>query len=268
MIPRHPALRHTDHRPYPVPARPWGVAMTWRDLAFLHWPIGADVLRGALPPGFEPDLYDGRAWLGVVPFVMDNVRARFGPAVPRWMGRVSPSRFPELNVRTYVTCGGEPGVLFFSLDAASGGFVRLGRWQGVGSLHGFGLPYFNAKMVVEVEPGPEGWTRYTSERTHPGAPPAEFSARYRPKPGGVPTPAAPGTFEYFLTERYRLYSVDRRGRPLVGEVHHAAWPLQEAECEFEACEMTGGIGFDLPDTAPIAHYAKRVDVVGWRPVLV
>ncbi|MEM9416526.1 MAG: DUF2071 domain-containing protein [Planctomycetota bacterium] len=263
---RHTSLRMTDHRPYPVPARPWAVAMTWRDLGFLHWPVDVDAMRRALPGGFEPDLFDGQAWLGIVPFVMDNVRPRFLPAVPRGCGRVSLSRFPELNVRTYVTCGGEPGVLFFSLDAASPGFVRLGRWRGIGPLHGFGLPYFRAKMNVEVEADSDGWTHYTSERTHADAPAAEFAARYRALPGSVPTPATPGTFDHFLTERYRLYSVDRNGRPLVGEVHHAAWPLQQAECEIEVCEMTGGTGLALPEVAPIAHYAKRIDVVGWRPI--
>lgn len=239
--------------------------MTWRDLAFLHWPIDAETMGAVLPAGFAPDRFEGQAWLGVVPFMMDHVRPRFGPAVPQWMGKVSVSRFPELNVRTYVMCGGEPGVLFFSLDAASRGFVRLGRWQGVGPLHGFGLPYYRAAMRADVAPESDGWTHYTSERTEPGAPPARFAARYRPKPGSTPTPATPGTLEHFLTERYRLYSADRRGRPICGEVHHAPWPLRPAECELERCEMTEGIGLSLPGIPPIAHYATQVDVLGWRP---
>lgn len=264
---RHTALAHTGHRPYPLPDRPWAVAMAWRDLAFLHWPIETDAMRAALPAGFEPDLYDGKAWLGVVPFVMDDVRPRLLPAVPRWCGATSVSRFPELNVRTYVQYRGEPGVLFFSLDAASRLFVWAGRWQGLPGLPGFALPYYHASMNVQVEPGPDGWTRYTSARTHPGAPPARFAARYRPRPGHTPSTSRAGTLEHFLTERYRLYSVDRRGRPLVGEVHHAAWPLQPAECELDRCDMTEGLGLALPNTPPIAHYAERVDVVGWRPVL-
>lgn len=266
MLPRHRSLSHTDHRPYPLPARPWAVSMEWRDLAFLHWPIDAVAMRGALPAGFEPDLYEGRAWLGVVPFMMDQVRPRFLPAVPRWCGATSFSRFPELNVRTYVTCGGRPGVLFFSLDAASRSFVWAGRWRGLGPVHGFGLPYFYAHMGLEIDEQPEGWTRYTSERTHKGAPAARFEARYRPSPGSTPTPATAGSFEHFLTERYRLYSTTSRGAALVGEVHHAAWPLQPAECELSVCDMTAGLGFTLPDTAPVAHYAKRVDVAGWRPL--
>lgn len=243
--------------------------MVWRDLAFLHWPIAPDAMRRALPAGFEPDLFEGEAWLGVVPFVMDDVRLRFGPAVPRGLGRVSVSRFPELNVRTYVRYRGEPGVLFFSLDAASRWFVRAGRLQRVGvsglSLPGFALPYFHATMSMEVEDGAEGWTDYRSERTHDGAPPATFAARYRPVPGSVATPAVAGSLEHFLTERYRLYSFDALGRALVGEVHHKAWPLRPAACELRDCDMLEGTALALPDAAPIAHYAGRVEVVAWRP---
>ncbi len=244
------------------------MSMVWRDLAFLHWPIDPDTMRRALPDGFEPDPFEGRCWLGVVPFVMDRVRPRFLPAVPRWCGATSFSRFPELNVRTYVTCGGVPGVLFFSLDAASRSFVWAGRWRGVGPLHGFGLPYYHARMEITTDHPPDGWTRYSSRRTQRGAPPAAFVARYRPVPGSPPTPAPPGTFEHFLTERYRLYSTTRAGAALVGEVHHAAWPLQPAECDIEVCDMTAGLGLDLPGTPPVAHYASRVDVAGWRPVRV
>ncbi|XAL98241.1 DUF2071 domain-containing protein [Phycisphaeraceae bacterium D3-23] len=277
MFLRHRAFGQVDHRPYPAVARPWAVSMVWRDLAFLHWPIAPDPMRAALPDGFEPDLFEGEAWLGVVPFVMDAVRPRLCPAVPQWMAPVSVSRFPELNVRTYVRHRGEPGVLFFSLDAASRWFVRAGRLQRVGvpglsrpglSLPGFALPYFHAAMSVTVDDSPEGWTHYTSVRDHSGAPPACFTGRYRPLPGSVPTPATPGTLEHFLTERYRLYSVDACGRTLVGEVHHAAWPLQPAECALEACAMMDGIALTLPEVPPIAHVAKRVEVVGWRPRLV
>ena len=51
--------------------------MRWEDLLFLHWPVEPDVVRPHLPGGLELDTYDGRAWLGVVPFTMASTRFRW-----------------------------------------------------------------------------------------------------------------------------------------------------------------------------------------------
>src|SRR5215210_6019226 len=99
----------TAHRPWPMPASPWIMTQTWHDLLFAHWPVAADTLRAHVPAGFDIDLYDRRAWIGVVPFHMTNVAPRGVPALP-WV-----PAFPELNVRTYVRVDGRPGVFFFSL---------------------------------------------------------------------------------------------------------------------------------------------------------
>ncbi|MEM9021930.1 MAG: DUF2071 domain-containing protein [Planctomycetota bacterium] len=263
---KHPSLQHLDHRPFPIPSRPWAMAMRWQDLLFMHWPVPPEALREVVPGDFDLDEYDGACWVGVVPFYMTRVRPRFCPAVPGWLGEPSVSRFAELNVRTYVTRDGMPGVYFFSLDAASRLAVRGARFRGLWKLPGFGLPYFDAAMRCEVDPDPRGWTTYQSRRTHYGAPPASFSARYRPRRMIDPVPAAPGTLEHFLTERYCLYSVARRGRPVRGHIHHEPWPLRPAHCEIEACEMTAGLGFELPThDAPLLHYAKQLDVVAWLP---
>ncbi|MFN3166518.1 MAG: YqjF family protein [Phycisphaeraceae bacterium] len=175
----HRALRQTDHRDRPLPDRPWAMSMRWVDLLFMHWPVEPTLLREAVPGDFDLDLYDGAAWVGVVPFRMEATRPRFLPAIPGRLMPVSPSSFPELNVRTYVTVptkdGPLPGVLFFSLDAASKVAVRMARL-------GFNLPYFDAQMRVEREPGGSGWVHYQSVRTHVGAPPARLAASYRAKP--------------------------------------------------------------------------------------
>lgn len=119
-----PVLAEVAHRPWPLPAGPWAMAMVWHDLLFAHWPLPAEVLRRALPRGLELDTYEGRAWLGVIPFRMGGVRPRGVPALPGL------SAFPELNVRTYVRAGEKPGVWFFSLDA---GTAWPWRWRGVGT---------------------------------------------------------------------------------------------------------------------------------------
>lgn len=238
--------------------------MRWTDLLFMHYPVEPAVLREAVPGDFDLDLFEGLAWVGVVPFKMEATRPRFLPSIPRKLMPVSPSSFPELNVRTYVTVqtrtGKLPGVLFFSLDAASRSAVRLAR-------HGFQLPYFDAQMQVEREPGDSGWVHYQSVRTHFGAARARFSASFRPRKGSGPVTSEPGSFEHFLTERYRLFTLGRKGREVrVGEIAHEPWPLQEAECDLSVCEMTNGLGFELPLTRdPVLHYAERLDVVAWLP---
>ena len=87
--------------------------MTWRSLLFLHWPLPPDAVRPLLPAEMTLDTFDGSAWVGLVPFTMTGVKFR-------WLGSIpSMRRFHECNVRTYVHRDGEPGVWFFSLDAAS-----------------------------------------------------------------------------------------------------------------------------------------------------
>src|ERR1700680_1748643 len=172
-------LKNVAHRPWPLPAGPWVMAQSWHDLLFMHWPVDAAVLRPLLPPQLQIDTFEGHAWLAVVPFRMTDVRLRGAPAVP-WL-----SAFPELNVRTYVTCGGKPGVWFFSLDAGNWLAVAIARaW--------FHLPYFRARMSSAKL---DGWIEYRSERTHRGAASGVLLGRYRPV--GEEFLAQSGSLEHF-----------------------------------------------------------------------
>src|SRR3954467_8766290 len=131
-------LNETAHRPWPMPASPWIMTQTWHDLLFAHWPVDARTLQAHLPAGLPLDRHDGQAWIGIVPFHITNLAPRGVPSVP------FVSAFPELNVRTYVTLDGKPGGFFFSLDAGSAIAVAGARTL-------FHLPYFTARMHVEVE---------------------------------------------------------------------------------------------------------------------
>jgi len=235
------------HRPWRPPSSPWLMTQSWHTLLFAHWPVDAALLRARVPPGFPLDLYEGQAWIGVVPFRMTNVAPRFVPAIP------FVSEFAEINVRTYVTIGGKPGVYFFSLDAESAMAVAAAR----SLLH---LPYFTARMQLECD-GPQ--VRYASRRTAGGAPPAEFVARYQPV--GAPFEPLPGTLEYFLTERYCLYNVDAQFRAYRLEIHHLPWTLQRAEASIEANTMTEAAGVRLPSMAPLLHFSARQDMLAWAP---
>jgi hypothetical protein len=232
-----------------MPDAPWLMTQSWHDLLFAHWPVDTSAVRERVPAGLELDLYEGQAWVGVVPFDMTNVAPRFVPAVPGL------SAFPELNVRTYVSVGGKPGVYFFSLDAESAVAVALARRL-------LKLPYYAASMDVTRH---DGWVDYWSERLADNdAPPAAFEGRYRPI-GAVHYPH-PGSLEHFLTERYCLYNVDDEFKTYRLEIHHPPWPLQVAEADITMNTMAEAAGIRLPSMAPRLHYSTRQDMVAWAPV--
>jgi uncharacterized protein YqjF (DUF2071 family) len=237
-------LSATAHRPWPMPAAPWLMTQTWHDLLFAHWPVAQDRLRELVPAAFTLDLFDGRAWLGVVPFRMSNVAPRFVPSLP-WI-----SAFPELNVRTYVRVGDKPGVFFFSLDAGSAAAVGAARAL-------LNLPYFAADMTVNID----GGIAYTSRRR--SSPAAEFRGAYGGN--GRPRPPEPGTLEHFLTERYCLYAVDHFARPYRLEIHHGPWALEPAEADIQVNTMAAAAGIPLPSHAPLLHFSRRQDMVCWGP---
>ncbi|MBI4529291.1 MAG: DUF2071 domain-containing protein [Deltaproteobacteria bacterium] len=231
----------TAHRPWPLPQRRWVLFMRWHDLLFLHWPVRPDLIRPLIPKAVELDTFDGRCWIGVVPFHMSGVRPRYLPI---------PFAFPELNVRTYVKTPGRSGVWFFSLDAASWLAVRVAR--------SLGLPYYDARMTVQAQ---GDGVEYQSTRTHKSDPSVEFAASYRPS--GAAYHAAPGTLDHWLTERYSLYSALKPDEVVYGEIHHRQWPLQPAEADLRINSMTKPIGIELPGVKPICHFARYQEVVAW-----
>jgi hypothetical protein len=225
----------------------WTGHLTWRDLLFVHWPVGTSALRPHVPAQMEIDEFDGTAWIAVVPFAMTDMYVRGLPPLP------GVSRTLELNVRTYVRVGGAAGVYFFSLDAAS--------WLAVEGARAFyHLNYVHARMSLRRE-GER--ILYESRRTHRGAPPAEFRGSYWPC--GEPSRPRPGSLEHWLTERYALFTVDGRGRLYRGDIHHEPWLLQPAEAEFERNLMMEQIGLAPPKEQPLLHFAKGLEVLVWWP---
>lgn len=241
-------LEQTSHRPWPLPSSPWIMAQSWHNLLFAHWPVEGKKLRALIPKQLALDTFEGQAWLGIVPFYLTGVRSRWSPPLP-WL-----SSFPELNVRTYVTAENKPGVWFFSLEAANSLAVAAARAT-------FHLPYFTARMQCGEK---DGWVRYQSERTHKNAPAAFMHLKYRGT-GDLFEPCAGGSLEYFLTERYCLYSAASDGRVYRGEIHHPPWRLQPAQAEFTPHTMANAAGVNLPPQEPLLHFARRQDMVAWAP---
>lgn len=218
----------------------------WRDLLFAHWPVAPALIQALLPEALEVDETQGDAWVAVVPFRMTGVRPRLTPPLP-WL-----SHFAELNVRTYVRPRYGPkdqaGVYFWSLEASNLVAVAAARTL-------FHLPYMNAQMSCESR---QGWIEYESLRTHRGEPPAHFKARYRPCGLTKRTDLV-----RWLTERYCLYTTDSQGCLYQGEIHHRAWPLEDAEANFEIDTMASAAGIELPQTPPLLHFAKEIQVAIW-----
>jgi uncharacterized protein len=221
------------------------MGQSWLDLLFAHWRLPEATLRTVVPGHIPIDTFDGSAWLGITPFEVAGLHPRGVPPLP-WL-----SRFPELNVRTYTTTEGRPGIWFFSLDADRAAAVLAARLT-------YRLPYRHATMSIA-----RTGTRVTYRSQGGGA---AFAARYEPA-GAIDFPQ-PGTLEHFLTERYSLSTVDRRGRVWSAEIHHAPWPLQPARAEIGENTMTEPLGIRLPQQAPLLHYSGRQDVLVWplRPV--
>jgi hypothetical protein len=217
----------------------------WHDLLFAHWRVDPDELRRVVHPSLPVDEFDGSAWIGVTPFEVRGFRPRGGPPPPRL------SRFLECNVRTYSTVEGRPGIHFFSLDAESRLAVRGARrfWR---------LPYHLADMDASRD---GDRVSYRTERVSRDGPPAELAIEYEPT--GPVRRAEPGSLEYFLTERYCLYTTDERGTIQSGDIDHPPWPLQPASARIAVNTMAEQVGVRLTGD-PLLHFAARQDVLMWR----
>jgi uncharacterized protein YqjF (DUF2071 family) len=234
-------LADAGHRPWPLPERPWAMGQTWHHLLFAHWSVDPAALRRVVHPAVPIDTWEDRAWIGVTPFGIRGLHARGLPPLP------GTAAFPELNVRTYATVDGRPGIYFLSLDAGNAAAVLAARRV-------YRLPYFRARMAID----PGDRVHFTSDRTH--GPPAAFAGGYGPT--GQVAPAQPGTLDHFLTERYCLYTTDEDGHVLRGEIHHPPWPLQPATAAIDVNSMTAPYGIEL-EGDPLLHFARRQDVLFW-----
>jgi uncharacterized protein YqjF (DUF2071 family) len=225
-----------SHRPWPPPERPWVQAQSWVDLAFLHWRVEHGELQRLVPESVELESFDGSAWLGITPFLLTGFRFRGVPPLPLV------STFPELNVRTYVSHDGKPGVWFFSLDAGSTLAVEAAKRI-------YKLPYSRAQMRCERI---GDYVHFESARAG-----AAFSARYRGD-GDLFHPER-GSLDEFLTERYCLYTEDG-GRLYGVEIHHPRWHLQRGKARIDLNTIAP---LPLPDDEPHVLFSPRQDVVVW-----
>ncbi len=227
-------------RPAPVPEGPWVMAQEWQNVLFLHWRVDPGRIQAQLPPGLEVQTMDGAAWLSLVPLHMAHIHLRYLPPIVHF------AHFAELNVRTYVTRAGQPGVRFLRILAAN----RPSSWIGRTVFH---TPYLDA--AASLRPDGAGF-RFTCTR-----PPAAFEARYGGD-GPAFTPA-PGSLELFLTERYAMYVSGRKGRLYRGDIQHSPWTIQRAAVEIVTDTVLDAVGFGDLGPPDSAFYSTGTRSVVW-----
>ena len=213
----------------------------WNHLLFAHWKIEPRAVQAILPRGLFVDAHEGAAYVGVVPFFMQRVRPAWLPSLP-WI-----SWFLELNVRTYVhDARGQPGVWFYSLDCNQPLAVAIAR-------RFFHLPYFHARMSAKRQDAAIDYR--CQRRGETGGP-----WRYEWRPGPHAAPAEPGSLEFFLIERYALFSTDHAGRLYEGRVHHAPYRIHTPIVSELSASPARLAGFDLQGEPVSVLGAHSVDV--------
>jgi uncharacterized protein len=216
---------------------------SWGKLLFMHWQVPIESLRPLIPKRLTIDTFEGKAWVGLIPFTVWDARPIFMPPLP-WV-----SDFHEINVRTYVHLDGVPGVWFFSLDANSRVAVMAARAF-------FHLPYYNASIGLEQH----GETIiYTTAREGAGSP-AKFDATWAI--GSDLPRAEPGSLDFFLIERYCLYASDEKSLYRC-RIFHQPWPLQEANLTAYDSTLIEADGLPTPGGEPLLHCAGPVEVEVW-----
>lgn len=221
---------------------------SWDDLLFLHWEVNPDLIQATLPAGLNVDTFEGKTYLGIVPFFMRKVRPVGLPAIP-WL-----SDFMECNLRTYVTGPEGPGVWFYSLDCNQPIAVEIAR-------HFFHLPYFHAEMNSGATES--GKTEYSTKRLYKsGARRLEKTSQFRYRGKGTSGPAKSGDLDFFLIERYLLYSSNlKKNRLYSARVWHTPYRLGGADVENFDTQLIEVAGFSKPDRPPeCIHHSKGVDV--------
>lgn len=216
----------------------------WHRLLFSHWEVPAEVFAGRLHPRLTLDTFDGKAFVGVVAFTMQRVKPfSFLPRIP------TATTFFEINVRTYVHCeGGEPGVVFFSLDASSTLAVLAARtfWR---------VPYHRA-TISTVDDG--GAVKWACDRRWPGPAMSGFKADF--EVGEALAPSQPGSLEFFLAERYQFYVWNKAGALWRARVHHAPYPLHAVPRALVTPALVEAAGFPSTGARTADFFSPGVDV--------
>ena len=243
----HIEFNHLDHRPFPLPSSPWLLSQVWEDLLFMHYPMDPNVLRNYIPLELELDVYENRGWITIIPFRVTKTKGKGFPPLPLL------NSYLELNVRTYVTYNGIPGIYFFSLDANHPLFV-------MGAKLSVGLPYKHAHMKFQQQ---KNGFHFKSERYLDKSDSEKVDLIY--KPGDVLFESLPGSLDHWLLERYCMYSF--LGKKLLrGDIHHDKWKVSKAKVTTLINTMTSFFPvYSIVKIPSLLHYSNRRRVFVYPP---
>ncbi len=230
------AVADVSRRPWALPEGPWAQAQTREDLVLVHWPVASAELARAVPPELELQRFGGEAWLGVVAFRVANLRLRGLPPLPGLSSSL------EVEIRTYVTDGAQPGLWLLSLDATNRALVEAAKRVQR-------LPAYAAQ--IEFELGTDS-CRLAAQRDG-----LRFAARF--ECAETPVGFERGTLDHFVCERYCVYTSDG-GRLYRADCHHSPWRLREARVSVERTELIP-VAISGP---PLARCASSQDVLLWQ----
>ena len=233
---------------------PWLMFQSWDHCLFMHWPVDPDYLRPFVPEGMELDLYGGKAWITLIPLKMERIHLRFLPPIG-----FGTSNFGEINLRTYVRVDNKPGVYFFSIDADSGFSSWVARKF-------FLLPYIFSNIAFdEGNDEQSGKVVYSLNGDRPLSKPGDpaiLNVSY--KPTGAPFEPEKSSLEHFLVERYLLFTENRRGTILRGDVRHDHWKLQKVEVEIRENSILAAAGLNPPNLGdPHVYYSAGTNSKVW-----
>ena len=232
-------ILHTDHRTWALPTARWAYYQEWNRVLFLHWKVSATELQKLLPKRLTLDLHEGSAWISLVPFTMEKIRPNGIPAF-------SPiSNFHEINVRTYVTTEGKPGVYFLSIEAQKYLSAYIARKAS-------GLPYEKSAIIREINNIKHAYTSVNQKKA--------FHLNATFETGNPITDKTP--LDIWLTERYCLY-LDDNNQVYRYQIHHHPWALQEVQINnLTTAYNIGNISLHTPPD--LAHYSEGVQVIAWK----
>ncbi len=230
-------LKATAHRPWPLPTKNWSFYQEWNAAVFLHWQVELKTLKQFIPSALEIDVFEGKPWVSVVAFTMEKIRPRYLPYFPPI------SNFNEINIRTYVTYKGKPGVYFLSIEGGTKSSCKLSKLISE-------LPYRFSKMKRTKH-------HYQSHnRTYNDSLNIRYSVKQKIK--------HKSKLELWLTERYALFQ-DTPSTINTFEIHHIEWPIHDIHLESMHLDYER---FDalMPNDPLLAHYSKGVQILAWNKI--
>jgi uncharacterized protein len=231
------------HRLWPLPRLPWVMKQTWENVLFVHYPVKIETLRKLVPEKLPLDTFNDCGWVVIVAVHISNIRLRGLPPIP------GTTNFSQVNVRTYVTLDGKPGVYFFSLDAHNWLAVKAAKVVG-------NLPYKYAEVAIDSSDSNIHCECRRKTDIH-----ANWVGDF--KPIAEPIHPVKESFDEWMAERYCLYTFNKKGKTLRSDILHRPWLLQEVQAEIYENTLLSSLNIQPDSHSPIFHYAKQQDVRFW-----